>query len=77
MRQFMKRIECRLKLTLLLVSYILYLVLLSIPGLDEYVVKASLALLFGALAYMIAVYIHASCSRPRGDSSSLTGTPIG
>jgi len=74
----MTRQRCSLRIVALIVGYLVYLLLLFSPRTSEYVVKASLAFLFGALAYMAAMYLRASCSRPSvGSTERLTGTPVG
>ena len=74
----MARQKCSLRIAALIAGYLVYLLLLFSPRTSEYMVKASLAFIFGALAYMAVMYLWASCSKPSvGSTERLTGTPLG
>ncbi|BEP17456.1 hypothetical protein PYJP_08080 [Pyrofollis japonicus] len=65
--------------SLILLGYILYVVALFVPRLSYYVVRASLAVIVGVLAYMAILYLMARCTRRSRDEKAdeLAKTPIG
>jgi uncharacterized protein (DUF2062 family) len=71
--------RCKLLASLILLGYILYVVALFEPRLSYYVVRASLAVIVGVLAYMAVLYLMARCAGRRRDrrAEELAKTPIG